>query len=79
MKANGVLRSRQRKFLSGMNDCTVTSDTGRGDFSLMRGILHMCEHTSERSHVSQGMDGSFIITITRAAERAGKMRQGLKA
>ena len=30
------------KFLFGMCDCTVDSDTQTGEFSLMLGILHVC-------------------------------------
>ena len=30
------------KFPFGMCDCTVTSDLGTDDFSLMPGILHVC-------------------------------------
>ena len=44
------------KFLSGMCGCTVDSDVGTGDFSLVLGILHVCGHVQVRSHVSQGMD-----------------------
>ena len=45
-------------FLFGMYDCTVDSDIGMGDFSLVLGILHMCGHAHVRSHVSPGMDCS---------------------
>ena len=44
------------KFLFGICDCTVKSDVGSGDFSLMLGILHVWEHAHVRSHVSQDLD-----------------------
>ena len=40
----------------GMWDCTVGSDIGTGDFSLVQGILYMCGHTQVPSHVSPGID-----------------------
>ena len=42
------------KFLFGMCDCTIHSDVGTGDFSLMLEILHVSGH----AHVSPGMDWS---------------------
>ena len=32
------------KFLFSTCDCMVYSDVGMGDFSLVRGILHVCGH-----------------------------------
>ena len=43
-------------FLPSTCNCTVNNDVVTGDFSLVRGILHVCEHAHVRSHVSQGMD-----------------------
>ena len=40
------------KFLHGTCDCTVTSDVGMGDFSLVLELLHVCGHAHVRSHVS---------------------------
>ena len=44
------------EFLSGMCDCTVDSDVGKGDFSLVLGILHESGHVHVRLHVSPDMD-----------------------
>ena len=33
-----------RKLLQGMCDCSVDSDAGMGDFSLVLEILHVCGH-----------------------------------
>ena len=49
------------KFLFGMCDCTVDSDVGTGDFSLVPGILHVCGHAHVRSHVSLGLDCTLHI------------------
>ena len=43
-------------FLIGMCDCTVDSDAGMGNFSLVLGILHVCGYVHVRSHMSPGMD-----------------------
>ena len=43
------------KFLFGMCDCTVDSDVGTGNFSLVLGILHVYGHAHVRLHVSLGM------------------------
>ena len=43
------------KFLFCLCDCTVDSDVSTGDFSLLLGILHVCEHAHVRSHVSSGI------------------------
>ena len=43
------------KFLFGTCDCTLDSDVGTGDFSLVFGILHLCGHVHMRSYVSPGM------------------------
>ena len=45
------------KFLFDMCDCAVDSDNGKGDFSLVLGILHMSGHVHIRSHVFSGMYG----------------------
>ena len=47
------------KFLRGMCDCTIYSDVGTGNFSLVLGILHVCGHAHVRSHVSPGMGCYF--------------------
>ena len=39
-----------------MCNCMVNNDVGRVDFSLVRGILHVCGRAHMQSHVSQGMD-----------------------
>ena len=39
------------KFLSGMCNCTVDNDNGKGDFSLVLGILHVCRY----AHAPPGM------------------------
>ena len=44
------------KFLFGMCDCTVDSDVGNGDFSLVLGILHVYGHAHVRSYVPPDMD-----------------------
>ena len=38
-----------------MPDCIVDSDV-----SLVLGVLHVCGHADVRSHVSPGMDRSFL-------------------
>ena len=43
------------KFLSGMWYCTVDSDIGTDDFSLVLRILHVCGHVHVRSHLSPSM------------------------
>ena len=45
-----------KKFLFGMCDCTVSSNAGTGDFSLVLGVLYVCGHAHVRSHVPPGMD-----------------------
>ena len=42
-------------FLSGICDCTVDSDVGIGNFSLVLGILHVCGHAYVQWHGSPGM------------------------
>ena len=37
------------KFLLRMYDCTVDSDVGMGDFSLVPGILHLRSHVDTRT------------------------------
>ena len=49
------------KLLFGMHDCTVDSDVGTGDFSLVLGILRMCGHAHVQSHVSPGMECFPVI------------------
>ena len=44
------------KFLFGICDCTVDLAAGKGDFSLVLEILHVCGHAHIRSHVSQGVN-----------------------
>ena len=43
-----------KKFLFGMCNCTVESDVGTGDFSLLLRILQVCGHAHVRSHVPPG-------------------------
>ena len=45
-----------KKFLLGMCECTVDSDVGTCDFSLVLQILHVCGYVHVRSHVFPGMD-----------------------
>ena len=45
-----------KKFLFGTCDCTVDSDAGTGELSLVLGILHLCGHVHVRSHMPLGMD-----------------------
>ena len=40
-------------------DCTVDRDAGKGDFSLVMIILHVCGNAHVRSHESQGKDRSY--------------------
>ena len=55
-----------KKFLAGMCDCTVYSDAGTGDFSLVLGILQVWGHGRVQSHVSPSMgyypNDSYILT-----------------
>jgi len=44
------------KSLFGMCDCTLDSDVGTDEFSLVRGILNLCGKAHVRSYVSQSMD-----------------------
>ena len=44
------------EFLFRIYDCTVDSDVGTGNFSLMLGISLICGHTHVRSHVPPAMD-----------------------
>ena len=46
----------KRKSQFGMCDCTVVSDVGVGDFSLMVATLHVYLHVHVRSHASLCMD-----------------------
>ena len=39
------------KFLFGMCDCAVDHDVGTGNFSIVKGLLHVCRHAHVRSHV----------------------------
>ena len=50
------------KFPFGMCDCTVDSDVGTGDFSLVLGILHVCGHSRMRSHVPPDMDCGSLVS-----------------
>ena len=50
-----------KKSLFGMCACTVDSDVGTGDFSLVLGILHVCGLAHVRSHVSLGMNWTKYI------------------
>ena len=47
--------------------CTVDSNVGTGDFSLVHGTLHVCGHARMQSHVSPGMNGNtwynFILFV----------------
>ena len=58
------------EFLIVMCDCTINSDIGKGDFSLVLG-LYSSGHAHVRSHVSLGMDwrvqGADNIDINRCA------------
>ena len=51
-----------KKSLFGMCDCTIDSDVGTGNFSLVVGILQVCGHAHVRSHVSLGMNWTRYIT-----------------
>ena len=51
------------KFLFGMCDCTINSDVGRSDFSLVLGTSHVCGREQVRSHVSPGMHWLQMQTI----------------
>ena len=51
------------KFLFGICDCTVDTDIGTGDFSLVLGILYVCGHVHVRSHVSPGMDCESLFPL----------------
>ena len=44
------------QFLFCMCNCTVDSEVGTGDFSLVLEILHVCGHAQVRSNVSPGMN-----------------------
>ena len=44
------------KFLFGMCSCTVDSDVGMGDLSLVLEVLHECGHSHMKSLVSLTMD-----------------------
>ena len=46
-------------FMFGMCNCSVDSDAGTGDFSLVLWILHVCGRVHMQSHVSLSM-GSGI-------------------
>ena len=61
MKAKGD--SFDNKVPVCMCDCTVDSDVGTGNFSLVQGILHICGHTHMRWHMLQGMDCCCHIYI----------------
>ena len=54
-----MTQSATTKSPFGMCDCTVDSDVGRGDFSLVQGILHVCGHTYVELHLPQGMDSDL--------------------
>ena len=43
-------------FLFGMGDCTVDSDIGMSNLSLVLGILHKGGHVHAQSHVSPSME-----------------------
>ena len=49
------------KFLFGMCDCTVHSDVGTVDFSLVLGTLHMCRHVHMGSFVFQAWTAQSSI------------------
>ena len=44
------------KLLFGICDCTVDSDVGKGEFSLVLGILHVCGLAHVRSQVSPALN-----------------------
>ena len=55
----------------GMWDCTVGSDVGTGDFSLVHGILYVCGHAQVPLHVSPGIDCPrklFLIILLRLSK-----------
>ena len=51
------------KLLFCMCDCTVDTDVGTGEFSLVLGTLDVCGHAHVRSHVSPGMDCSLLTLL----------------
>ena len=51
------------KLLFCMCDCTVDTDVGTGEFSLVLGTLHVCGHAHVRSQVSPGMDCSLFTLL----------------
>ena len=51
------------KFLFGMCDCTVDSDVGTEDFSLVLRILHVCGKARVRSHMSPGIDCISVFFV----------------
>ena len=53
----------KKKFLFGMCDCTVDSDVGARNFSLVLESWHMCGHTYVRLHVSFGMDCIWFFLL----------------
>ena len=44
------------KFIFGICEFRFESDVSTGDFSLVRGDLHVCGHVQLRSHLSLGID-----------------------
>ena len=44
------------KSIFGLCNCTVDSDVGKGNFSLVLGIFHVCGDAHVRSHLSPCMD-----------------------
>ena len=44
------------ELLFGMCNCTVESDVGSCDFSLVLGIPHVCVDAHMKSHMCQDMD-----------------------
>ena len=64
MKAKGDCHYRcncDKKFLFGMCDCTVDSDVGTCNFTLLLGILHFCGLVHVRSYVSPDMDCDLFM------------------
>ena len=52
-----------KKFLFGMCDCTVDSDVGTNDFSLVLRIFNVCGHAHVRSCISLGMELCWLRGI----------------
>ena len=63
------------KFLFGMCDCTVYSDVGTGDFSLVPGMWRMCGHM--HMHMSPDMDCMFLNESGYHQVREFRVNQGI--